>query len=67
MISAKKQAEMIRDLEQAMLVLKSMPVSRSCSECAMWRFGQCEAAGAVPPPEVQKSGCELFELEDCPF
>ena len=67
MISARDRAQAIRTLEEAIAHLRSLPVKRSCSDCRMWRGGVCDAAQAVPPADVQASGCELWEWDECPF
>lgn len=67
MISAREQAEAISTLEAAIAQLRSMKVSRSCSDCEHWGPVGCALAGAVPPLDVQSVGCELWKWSGCPF
>ena len=52
-ITARDQAGAIRTLEAAIAVLKSMKVSRSCSDCEHWGPVGCALAGTLPPLDVQ--------------
>lgn len=41
-------------------------VTVACATCAHWD-DRCVLADAVPPAEVQREGCDEWELDGVPF
>lgn len=53
---------------QALRYLETLPTGTPCSECLHWVIGDasCDRWGAVPPADVQQTGCEAW-AEGVPF
>lgn len=42
--------------------------NKGCKDCMEFQQGRCRlAGGAVPPPEVQQTGCPEWQWDDIPF
>lgn len=42
--------------------------TRKCQDCEHWSGSGCDkAGGAVPPPDVQKTGCPEWQWNLIPF
>lgn len=57
---------MMETLQNALAIVHSLPVVTPCDWCDHWADKQCTKYGAVPPQEVQATGCPEW-VEGIPF
>lgn len=62
-----EQAEMIRALEQARIIVARLPVATPCEACRHFDDGHCLLADCRVPDQVLPEGCESFEESVIPF
>lgn len=46
---------------------RRMLAKASCNNCNHWTRQSCAKFEAVPPPDVQKTGCDDYEFDEIPF
>lgn len=54
-------------LRDAIGIIQSIPVTRSCHSCAHYRGGCGLADYKMPPQNILKDGCEAWEENDTDF
>jgi hypothetical protein len=42
-------------------------ITVSCLSCKAWKPSRCTKFDAVPPVDVQKTGCDEWEFDNIPF
>ena len=55
---------LIQNLLEINRVIQNFPVKKTCSNCEHWREGCWKADGAIPPQDIQESGCEQYKERD---
>ncbi len=60
---------MISVMEEALRIVKGLPVLKTCASCVNWMDGRCFAFDAVPPEHVQVIGCDCWDfiLDGVPY
>ena len=59
------RAQLIALLEQALEVIKKMPIKQSCCQCKHYDYmGSCGLVGKYVPKEIIEVGCELFLYDE---
>lgn len=48
-------------LVEASIKINSLRPVKDCHSCRFWRITDCQLAGKLPPDNIIKSGCELWE------
>lgn len=61
-----KKAEMLEVLQKAISIVTNLPEATPCKSCDHWDKGQCAKFGAVPPADVQETGCPEW-VDGIPF
>jgi hypothetical protein len=63
-----EEQQMLRDkLTEALAIVNSLPIKKSCEGCKHFDFGTCRLAGEPPPEDVQPVGCSAWEWAFVPF
>ena len=65
-LTPRKKDSMLDALSEALRIVEELPTSTPCRLCEEWHEDQCGKYGALPPPEVQATGCEEW-IEGIPF
>lgn len=47
--------------------LRNRIKSACCQSCNHWTRAQCKKFEAVPPADVQRTGCDDYEFDEIPF
>lgn len=47
---------------EALRIIRELPVTKSCGSCVNWMEDRCFAFDAVPPADVQATGCHHWDF-----